>query len=143
MESSMDDPQKVKNRIPIWFSNFSSVNTPKGNKNTFQKGICTLMFIATLFALTKIWKQVFIDGWMGKEAVIYMGTCCICIYTHIIECYSATIYEVMLVANNLPFSAGDVRDSGLILKSGRSPWGGHGNPLQYYCLENPMDRGVW
>ena len=34
-------------------------------------------------------------------------------------------------------------DPGLILGSGRSPGGGHGNPLQYSCLENPMDRGVW
>ena len=34
-------------------------------------------------------------------------------------------------------------DLGLIPESGRSPGGGHGNPLQYSCLENPMDRGVW
>ena len=38
--------------------------------------------------------------------------------------------------------AGDVRDVGLILGSGRSPAGGHGNPLQYCCLQNPMDRGA-
>ena len=37
----------------------------------------------------------------------------------------------------------DVRDVGLIPGSGRSPRGGHGNPLQYSCLENPMDRGAW
>ena len=36
-----------------------------------------------------------------------------------------------------------VRDAGLIPESGRSPGGGHGNPLQYSCLENPMDRGAW
>ena len=40
-------------------------------------------------------------------------------------------------------SAGDVRDMGLISGSERSPGGGHGNPLQYSCLENPMDRGAW
>ena len=34
-------------------------------------------------------------------------------------------------------------DTGSIPRSGRSPGGGHGNPLQYSCLENPMDRGVW
>ena len=39
--------------------------------------------------------------------------------------------------------AGDVRDSGSIPVSGRCPGGGHGNPLQYLCLENPMDRVVW
>ena len=37
----------------------------------------------------------------------------------------------------------DIRDVGLILGSGRSPGGGHGNPLQYSCLQNPMDRGTW
>ena len=41
-----------------------------------------------------------------------------------------------------PASAGDIRDSGLIPGSGRSSGGGHSNPLQYSCLENPMDRGA-
>ena len=36
-----------------------------------------------------------------------------------------------------------VRDAGSILGSGRSPGGGHGNPPQYSCLKNPMDRGAW
>ena len=40
-------------------------------------------------------------------------------------------------------SAGDIRDASLIPGSGRSPAGGHGNPFQYSCLENPMDRGAW
>ena len=44
---------------------------------------------------------------------------------------------------NLPDIAGDRRDMGSIPGSGRSPGGGHGNPLQYSCLENPMDRGAW
>ena len=44
---------------------------------------------------------------------------------------------------NQPANAGDVRDASLIPGSGRSPGGGHGNPLQYSCLENPMDRGAW
>ena len=43
----------------------------------------------------------------------------------------------------LPASGGDVRDVGSISGSGRSPGGGHGNPLQYPCLENPVDRGAW
>ena len=38
---------------------------------------------------------------------------------------------------------GDVRDVGWILGSGRPPGEGNGNPLQYSCLENPMDRGAW
>ena len=46
-----------------------------------------------------------------------------------------------LVVKNLSANAGDIRDAVLILGLGRSPGGGHGNPLQYSCLENPMDRG--
>ena len=42
-----------------------------------------------------------------------------------------------------PASAGDARELGSIPGSGRSPGGGHGNPLQYSCLENPMGRGAW
>ena len=49
----------------------------------------------------------------------------------------------MLVVKNLPASAGDVRDRGSIPGSGRSFKGGHSNPLQYSCLENPTDRGTW
>ena len=47
------------------------------------------------------------------------------------------------MVNNPPASAGDVRDEGLIPGSGRSPGGGHRNPLQYSCLQNPMDGGTW
>ena len=48
-----------------------------------------------------------------------------------------------LELKDLPANAGDVRDLSSIPGSGRSPGGGHGNPLQYSCLENPMDRGAW
>ena len=44
---------------------------------------------------------------------------------------------------NLPASAGDIKDVGSILKSGRSPGEGKGNPLQYSCLETPMNREAW
>ena len=47
------------------------------------------------------------------------------------------------VVKNLPANAEDTRDGDLIPGSGRSPGGGHGNPLQYSTLENPMDRGAW
>ena len=50
---------------------------------------------------------------------------------------------MVLVVKILPANAGDVKDAGLIPGSGRSPGGGHGNPLQYSCLENPMDSGAW
>ena len=51
--------------------------------------------------------------------------------------------KVVLVVKNLLANAGDIRDAGSIPGLGRSPGGGHGNPLQYSCLENPMDRGAW
>ena len=47
------------------------------------------------------------------------------------------------VVKKLPVNAGDLRDMNLIPGSGRSPGEGHGNPLQYSCLENLMDRGAW
>ena len=47
------------------------------------------------------------------------------------------------MVKNLPASIGDVRDMGLIPGLGRSPGGGHGNPLQCSCLEDPLDRGAW
>ena len=50
--------------------------------------------------------------------------------------------QVTVVVKNLPANA-EVRDVGLIPGLGRSPGGGHDNPFQYSCLENPMDRGAW
>ena len=47
---------------------------------------------------------------------------------------------VALMVKNLPASAGNIRDLGSIPGSGRSPGEGDGNPLQYFCLENPKDR---
>ena len=50
---------------------------------------------------------------------------------------------MVLGVKNLPANAGDLKDVGWIPGLGRSPGGGHDNPLQYFCLENPMDRGAW
>ena len=50
---------------------------------------------------------------------------------------------MLLVVKDLPTNAGVMRDVGSISGSERSPGGGHGNPIQYSCLENPMDRGAW
>jgi len=50
--------------------------------------------------------------------------------------------QVVLVVKNLPANGGDIRRH-MIPGLGRSPGGGHGKPLQYSCLENPMDRGAW
>ena len=51
--------------------------------------------------------------------------------------------QVAQAVKNLPANAEDLRDVGSIPGSGRFPRGGHGNPLQYSRLENPMDRGTW
>ena len=52
-------------------------------------------------------------------------------------------FQVAGVVKKPPASAGDVRDVGSIPGLGKSPGGRHDNPLQYSCLENPMDRGAW
>ena len=56
-------------------------------------------------------------------------------------CFQAA--QMALVINNTPANARDVRDVDSIPGSGRFPRGGQGNPLQYSCLVNPMDRGAW
>ena len=50
---------------------------------------------------------------------------------------------VAQMVKNPPANAGDLRETGLISESGRSPAEGNSNPLQYSCLENPTDGGVW
>ena len=62
--------------------------------------------------------------------------------TFALRCSHGT-FRVVLSVKNLPASAGDRRDPGVTPGSGRSPEGGPGSPLQYSCLENPMDRGAW
>ena len=56
---------------------------------------------------------------------------------------SIWVSQVALVVKNLPSNGGDIEDTGLIPRLARFPEGGHGNPLHYSCLENPMDRGDW
>ena len=51
--------------------------------------------------------------------------------------------QVVLEVKNLSTNAGDKRDPGLIPGSGRSTGEGNGNPIQYSCLGNPMDKGAW
>ena len=55
----------------------------------------------------------------------------------------ARMYQKEYEIKKPPANTGNARDLGLIPGSGRSPGGGNGNPLQYSCLENPMDRGAW
>ena len=51
--------------------------------------------------------------------------------------------QVTLMVKNLPANSGDIRNMGSIPGLGRSPRRENGNPLQYSCLKNPMDRGAW
>ena len=51
--------------------------------------------------------------------------------------------RVVIVVKNLTANAGDIKDMGLIPERRRYTRGGHGNPFQYSCLENPLDRGAW
>ena len=60
-----------------------------------------------------------------------------CVLSH----YSPS--QVALVVKNPPDNAGDIRDSGSVPGSGRSPGEGNSNPLQYSCVENPMDWEAW
>ena len=57
--------------------------------------------------------------------------------------YKVGAPQVALVVKNLPASTGDLREADSIPGWGRASGKGHGNPLQYSCLENPMDRGGW
>ena len=68
-------------------------------------------------------------------------TLVVCIF--IIRGPSASGFPAGSVVRNPPASAGDTGYAGLIPGWGRSPGGGHGNPLQYSCLESPVDRGAW
>ena len=52
-------------------------------------------------------------------------------------------FQAVLLVKNPPANGGNITDYDFIPGSGRSPGGGHSNPLQYSCLENPMDRGSW
>ena len=53
------------------------------------------------------------------------------------------LFSQVVLVNNMPANAGDIRDALSIPGSGKSPGKGHGNPLQYFYLENPVDRGDW
>ena len=81
----------------------------------------------------------------------YSRSCSVSFWPYFLLCLNPTegsysdqwVSQVALVVKKTPVNAGDVRDTGLIPGSGRSPGGKHGNPLQYSYLENSMDRGDW
>ena len=67
-----------------------------------------------------------------------MLTLCVCVCV-----CDKTASQVVLVVKNMPASAGDASDTGSIPGLGRSPGVGSGNPFQYSCLGNYMNRGAW
>ena len=77
---------------------------------------------------------------MGRSAVVYLSHCGLHVCEWRCWCWAS---QVALVAKNLLASAGDVRDTDSFPGSRISPGGGCGNPLQYSCLRNPMDRGTF
>ena len=97
MESSMESPQKIKNRNALWSSTFNSGYLPEEKKKPIQKDIYTPMFIAALFTMGKIWKQPkcpLIDEWIKKRWYICMYVCVyiyiyLYVYIHTIKCNSA------------------------------------------------------
>ena len=86
--------------------------------------------------------ESFLTHWATGEA---QHLCCIIIFK--ISLYlpycSFEASQVVLVVKNLPANAGDVRNVGSLPGLGRSSGGRHDSPLQYSCLENPMNRGAW
>ena len=93
--------------------------------------ICFMYFSFSYIGCTYIYKcYVFLIDWPHLS-----------LYSTLVFYYRAS--QVVLVIKNPPVNAGDARDLGSIPGLGRSPRGGHGNPLQYSCLESPMGRGAW
>ena len=101
-----------------------------------------LLKVSTISGINSIFLHLMYIGMHFKD---WLNKCPINTL-YLLLSFSCTIQwasQVVLVVKNSPAKAGDIRDMGLIPGSGRSPGGGHGNPPQYSCLENPMDRGAW
>ena len=83
------------------------------------------------------------EGWTGRGQRVFRAGTLLCVKLSYSSIHDLGASQGVLVVKNPPANAGDMRDMGLIPGLGRSPGGEHGNPLQYSCLENPMDRGAW
>ena len=93
---------------------------------------------SSVFSETQSW-----EGWKSMERNSWKMIGFVKSKDLIFHMLSSWASQVVLVIKNLPTNARDARDKGLIPGLGRSPGGGPGKPLQYFCLENPMDRGAW
>ena len=119
--------------------------------------ICIVMFLS-LYMCLFVLPRVF--GWNTSQSNVQNWTFSIlhnmahflsfwhlkfqsCNQSLLVRCRKDWASQVALVVKNQLPNAPDIRDVGSIPELGRSPGGGHGNLLQYFCLENPMDRGAW
>ena len=98
-------------------------------------GMVILLLTIVLFLMGKIFPKYDITWFVVFDSSL----------TFVDKCYMASMWasQVAPVVKNTPAHAEDIRDAGSIPGSGRSPGGGYGNPLQYPCLGNSMDRGAW
>ena len=80
------------------------------------------------------------------NVLIFLSVYLLCVYCRFLLVITRRLIlasQVLLVEKNVPANARNIRDTGSVPGSGRSTGGGNGNPLQYSCLENPMDSGAW
>ena len=124
----MPPPLEECNPPPPRHQAHATVNT---QQSTAQSHLCTLQQDMYVFLLN--WFP-FLPGKLSHihQPFLYLGLA--------IQQFCAS---PLVLLKKLPINAGDVRDVGLIPGLERPPGGGHGNPVQYSYLENPMDRGAW
>ena len=122
-----------------------------GWKDHLEEGMATQHDIFALFTFfsylqyAQIWELIYQALLFTRN--IYRRNGSAMVYTNhlILSGIPSTMwtYQVLLVVKNPPTNARDVRNLGSIPGSGRYPEGGHGNPFQYSCLDNPTDREAW
>ena len=103
-------------------------------------------WMASLTQSTWVWVSCGSWWWTGRPGVLQSNGSQRVGHNWVTELnlqHFAQASQVALAVKSPPASAGDVTDLDSIPRSWRSPGGGHGNPLQYSCLENPLDRGAW
>ena len=118
----------------------TSATLAPDTRHTQPQGLCTGPSFC-LEGSSSRWPQRLFQQ-LKKNYVFIWLHCCSMLDLSSVAC-GIWACQVALVVKSLPANAGDIRDMGSIPGSGRSPGGGHGNLLQYSCLENPMDRGTW
>ena len=130
--------------IKFWFKNsfiLDFFKAPLCNRLAYSANAEKMDVILVLSALCDrffpFWKDV--ESSLCLQYFVISRFAFMWIYLHLLSRTS----QVVLVVKNQPANAGYVRDVGSIAGSGVSPGGGHDNPFQNSCLENPMDRGSW